>query len=172
MTGVSQAGEPHHAEVKRRYGFDGWPGRDGRTTAGPFLPDHTSLAGLTLDRRVPFPGTRQAFIDHLNTGNGARVALWIRRCDTVLAAHEALVEVLATSMAPRLPSCAERGVGPIGDVAFCGVTDPVSAIYFTRGNVLVRVENIGPHPTPVASTAAEIDRQIRTTQREPESEAT
>jgi len=161
MTQLPLEPDQDRSEVKQRYGFADWPGRAGRAAAGLYLPDHALLAGLPFDRRVPFSGTGRAFIDLLAGPDGARVALWIQHYDTILDAHEGLVDVLATSMAPRLPDGADRGLGEIGDVAFGGMTEPVTAVFFVRGNVLVRAESIGERPIAIAAVAAEIDRQIR-----------
>lgn len=153
-------GDPERSEVEQTHGFDGWPGRDGPALARTFLPDHEVLAGLDLDRRVAFPGIRQAFIDHLTGVPGTRLALWVRQYETAAEAHAGLIDVLSVSMAPRLPTCAERGLGGIGDVCFCGPTDPIDTVYFARANVLIRVQSIGETWMPVTDTAAEIDRQI------------
>ena len=52
-------------------------------------------------------------------------------------------------MASRLPIAAEGGLPDLGDAAFCGLGEPLSAVYFVRANVLIRVHNLGPTPIDV-----------------------
>lgn len=156
------SGDTHRSELKQRYGFEQWPGGDSRSLPVVFLPQPHALGGFTHERRHSLPGGPQAFLDHLAGPPGTRLALWVQQYNTVRDAREGLVDVLRLSMAPRLPSCQERGFGDVGDVCFCGVTDPVDVIFFVRANVLLRVESIGDTPVPVWDVAIELDRQIIT----------
>ncbi|OEV03900.1 hypothetical protein [Streptomyces oceani] len=153
------AADPRRDTTKRTYGFAEWPGRDGAPLSGLFLPEHRELPGLTFDRRHPLPDTR-AFLDQLVGPSGQYVSVWVHQYPTAGDAHEALVDQLLTSMAPRLPRCTERGLEAIGDVCFCGLADPVASVLFVRANVLVTVEDLGDTHAAVTEVATELDRQI------------
>jgi hypothetical protein len=147
------------AAVKRVHGFDSWPGRERPAHAGKFQPALDRLSGLVHVERTALPGMRHAFIDQLEGGEGTQVAVRVIQYASAADAHEGLVDVLERSMAPRLPSCAERGI-ELGDVCFCGYADPIDVVMFVRGNVLVRVESVGTRPASVVEAASELDRQL------------
>ncbi|KRV47892.1 hypothetical protein AQ490_05925 [Wenjunlia vitaminophila] len=160
-----ESGQPDHVSSIRRtakevHGFDDWPGRDAPALPAPFLPDYGVLDDLALEHRGRMPNTRHAFVDKLTGAAGTRVAVWVHQYPTPADAQEGLVNVLERSMLLRLPSCAERGMEPVGDVCFCGSADPIGFVVFTRASVLVRVQSIGDTPVSVTRTAAELDRQV------------
>jgi hypothetical protein len=79
---------------------------------------------------------------------------------SVPEAHEALVDLLMSSMAPSLPPCAEVGVRA-GDVCFASHGDVQTGVMFARHNVVVHVQSIGGRAVSVAPFAAAIDRLLR-----------
>ncbi len=146
-------------QVKERYGFASWLGRE---AAGParFAADPHQLPRVRFEERVAMPGGR-TYIDYLTHEQpGGRIAVTIAGHADAVAAQEALIDVLAHSMALRLPSCGERGI-EVGDVCFCTAGEPLLRIYFVRVNVLVRVESVGEVPVSVTDVAAAVDAQIR-----------
>jgi hypothetical protein len=158
--GGGAQGQDLRQQAKAAHGFDAWPGRDGAAVVRGFVPEPSALEGYRFEQRHAVPGSLLVYIDHLTVeGGSGRAAVRVAEYATPADAQEGLVDVLATSMAPELPSCASRGM-PIGDVCFCGFGDPVGKIFFTRANVLLRVERISDTPFSVASLAAALDRQL------------
>jgi hypothetical protein len=146
--------------VKRRYRYEEWREARGRVTVRSFLPKLDERHALSLESRDPMgrPGT---FSEHyVRSGNaGVRVLVDVAPHPTVAEARDALVDALARSSAPRLPSCEERGLS-IGDVGFCGFGDPLTAILFVRQNVLIDIRSVGETPVAVAEIAKSIDAQL------------
>jgi hypothetical protein len=144
--------------AKEAHGFERWPGADAAPLPHRFVPDVERLPGYSHERRDALPGG--AFIDHFSEDDGeGRIAVRVIQYATARAAHEGLVDVLATSMAPRLPSCEERGLD-LGGPCFCGHGEPIDFLAFTRANVLVRLDSSGRMPVAVNEAAAELDRQL------------
>lgn len=146
-------------ELKRRYGFDDWSGRDGRLLYKP-LPDLRDRMGLQFESRAALEGERHGFIDYYRAYGGARVAITILQHGAVVDAHEGLLRVLLLVMAPRLASCDEKGLR-IGDACFCNNGEVNQTIFFVRANILVRVENAGSQSIDVSDIALEVDRQLQ-----------
>jgi hypothetical protein len=145
-------------ELKERYDFAAWAGR----ASGPvrFVLDPHELPNSRLRERSAIPGGAD-HIDHLEHDQpGAHVAVTVSVRASALDAQQGLLGILATSMLPRLPSCAEAGM-EIGDACFCSTGEPIDRVWFTRANVLVRVESVGEQPVSVLDIAAAVDRQIR-----------
>lgn len=159
--------------VKARYGFDGWPGRE-RISALPrrrFALRVDALEGFTHEERVAIPGGRVSYTDYLRAPEeGLRLAVTVTDYDSALGAHEGLVFLLANCMAIQVPRAAEKGLD-VGDVSFCGEVDSViESVYFVRDSILVRIDNVGPRFVSVAPVARAIDEQIMTRAAEPRDE--
>jgi hypothetical protein len=143
--------------LEQRYDFAAWPGR----AAAPvrFVLDPHELPGARLRERSAIGGGAD-HVDHLEGDRpGVHFAVTISVRASALGAQQGLLEILATAMAPQLPSCAEAGV-ELGDVGYCLSGEPVERVWFTRANVLVRVESVGELPVSVIDIATAVDRQI------------
>jgi len=146
--------------VKSRYRLEEWREAAGSMAVHSFLPELAQHHALSLESRVPI-GRPGSFSEHYvgKDDPDVRVLVDIAPHPTVAEARDALVQELARSSAPKLPSCEERGLS-IGDVGFCGFGDPLMAILFVRQNVLVDVRSVGKTPVAVADIAKSIDAQL------------
>jgi hypothetical protein len=150
------------SDLKERYGFDDWRGRDERLIRKP-LPELRD-ADLELESRDPIDGEPYAFIDFYRLrSRPARIAVTIVEHPSVSVAHEALLHILALVMAPQLPSCEERGLR-IGDACFCSLGEMLEIVFFVRANVLVRVENVGREQVDLRDIATRLDELLRLAQ--------
>jgi hypothetical protein len=77
-------------------------------------------------------------------------------CNSVLDAHESLIDVVMTYMAPRLPRCETNGL-EIGDICFGSHGDVNLSVIFARFNILVETKNAGTEPTSVDEFARAVD---------------
>jgi hypothetical protein len=154
--------QEHREALKHTYGFADWGGREGAVPGRVrFVPDAERLPDLAFEERTALPVTGHSFIDHYRVGEeGGRVALTVVEYGTPSDAQEGLLDVLSRSMAVQLPSCSERGLA-VGDACFCGFGEPITAVFFARRNVLVRVESVGTAPVSVADVARGIDAQLQ-----------
>lgn len=150
--------DQHRDIVKERYGFAGWGRGRGRERPRRHLL-HLSA------REIPLrPIERQAFdggyIDTYGDGREVLVTVWIYQLASPEQAREAMVDYLMTSMAPRLPDAAARGL-EVGDVAFAGYGEGQTSVAFVRDDVFVRVHSVGETDYPVGELANIIDRMVR-----------
>jgi hypothetical protein len=161
---MNMANEDFRNIVKDRHNFSQWAGK-AKAFKGPlckkFLPKIAEIKGLVLEKRRPIPEEKHAVIDyyHSTDDKDIRFAVTIFEYASVLDAHEGLVDMLSHCMAPVLPRASEKGI-KAGDVAFGGHGQLQTDISFTRYNVLVRVESVGPKPASVKELAEKIDKQI------------
>lgn len=158
-------------EVKALHGFEAWgdhidddAGFDGPTPL--FLTDHERLFDLHFLAREalhPEGGSTRGYREYYEAEDrpDAGVMVIVRQLPSIKDAHEALVDILETSMALRLVPAEEREVS-VGHVAFVGHDPTVDAIHFVRGSTLVTIKNTGGEIIPVAEMAEEIDRQLTT----------
>ena len=151
------------SDLKERYGFDHWRGRDERRLIRRPLPD-LSDAELEFESREPINGEPYGFIDFYRLrGRPARIAVTIVEHPTAAVAHEALLHILALVMAPQLPSCEQRGLNA-GDACFCSLGEMLETVFFVRANVLVRVENAGREQIDLREIVTSLDVQLRLAQ--------
>ncbi|HEY0149996.1 MAG TPA: hypothetical protein VGB70_13470 [Allosphingosinicella sp.] len=75
-------------------------------------------------------------------------------------ARQALLRSLALVMAPRLPHCRERGF-EAGEICFCSPGEPVSRIYFVRGNVKIELFETGAPLPGLNEIARAIDENLQ-----------
>lgn len=148
------------ADLKERYGFDHWRGRDEGRLIRNLRPD-LSPAGLEFESYERISGEERGFIDFYRMPHRpVRVAVTLVEHPTVLDAHESLLRILALVMAPQLPSCEKRGLNA-GDACFCSRGERLDKVVFVRANVLVRVENAGRERIDLADVTLLIDQQLQ-----------
>jgi hypothetical protein len=149
--------------AKERFGFESWPRPAPASEPLPrvrFLPSLDACPDLELLERFPRPG--RAFHDHLALGGdpAATVGLTVWEETSAADAQNRLLEILANSMAPSLPTLAERGL-EIGDVGFTDPHTPISAIVFVRGRIVIDLVARQGRDLPVVDLARALDRQIQ-----------
>jgi hypothetical protein len=150
--------DQHRNLIKEQYGFADW----GRGRAREVRRRHA----LDLPvKDIPLPRIeRQAFdggyIDTYGDGQKVIVTVWIYQHASPDQAHEALLDYLMTSMAPRLPDAAERGLH-VGDVAFAGYEEAQTSLAFVRNDVFVRVHSVGETDYPIGELAGIVDQRLQ-----------
>ncbi|KYK32419.1 MAG: hypothetical protein HXS46_09440 [Theionarchaea archaeon] len=156
--------------VKENYDFSSWAGKTkyfkGKLCENFFL--HTKkFEGWSLEEKEELPTfyserSTVQYIYNLPAEEGKEriaVAITVREFNSILEAHEALIDLLMTYMAPYLPRCEEKGLN-IGDVCFGGHGDLQTSVIFTRYNILVRIDSVGTKDISVKEFAETIDSQI------------
>jgi hypothetical protein len=158
----------YREEVKRRYGFAGWAGARRRSEAGlclGFIIPVRELRNLALEEteKLPPVSRERRAVRFIYRGAGARAVeravVLAQECDSLIDAHEALIDLVMTYMAPSLPRCVSFGLA-IGDICFGSHGKPQMSLLFSRDNMLIRVDSVGIRPLPVAEVAETIDRLI------------
>ncbi len=153
--------------AKDRFDFATWPRRTGAAaearTRGLALIELPDIDWV-FERRVAHGA--QTYTDYFREVSRPEHRIMVRV--TELEDHEAallaLLELLSHSMAvtlPRLGGPDSRSDEPdVGDVAFRGYGELITAVFFVRHNVLGDVRSIGDEPVSVVSFATVTDRQI------------
>lgn len=160
--------------VKAAHEFASWTSRLSVRDAPllqPFLLTPNAVGGFDFVSREAVAGVASAFTGYCDdyrsrADPNVMLAITILPFPSVAAAHEALVDLLCLSMAPRLLRADTRGV-MAGHIGFVGYGELIDGIYFVRRNILVRVENIGSTLIAVRDVAEEIDRRIIAQQDRP-----
>lgn len=130
----------------------------------PFSVDAwVNLDGYEFLRRYAIPDEPGAYIDSFqqNSDPAKRIAITVRWCPSVEAAHERLVDYLLHCMNPVVPRLADSDIH-LGDLGFGGNPEGSAGLIFSRGNVVIRVDSIGEKPAPVTSFACAFDVQMIT----------
>jgi hypothetical protein len=158
-------GTEYRDAVKQQYDFANWPRDDGTkrisvSRAFVFDPENV-MADFVLEERSVSPTNGSAYIDRYVHGSdpGICVLVNITRYPSQEAAYEGLVAFLEMVMAPRIAHSTERDIR-LGDIAYCGVEDPLTDIIFVRRNVLARLTSIGDKAISVVEMAQRIDTEI------------
>ena len=150
--------------MKQRYRFSEWPRETAARlgTVRSFLPALADRHALSLESRVPSADVPGAFSERYVSPSdpGVRVLVDVAIHPSIATAHEALLHSLAMVSAPTLPAGVERNMA-VGDVAFTGHGERITAVLFVRRNVLVDIRSVGTTPLAVAEIARTIDAQIQ-----------
>jgi hypothetical protein len=148
--------------LKNHYNFLKWKTLTvhGKTTLCQFLPEH-NFNEYYWEQRQALPNQYKSFIDFFCSHENPkiRIALTVMWYITVEDAHEGLIDVLANCMHPNVPRLDAQG-RRIGDIGFGNVNDAATDLFFTRGNVLIRVQSVGNPDVSVTAFAETIDEQI------------
>lgn len=165
----SDADEAYRERVKANYKFSEWAGKtregDREARMADFLIRSDELQGWRLEEKEELsPSDRQRHIVRYvfkpaREGGGGRLVSTVFECSSVLDAHETLIDVVMTYMAPDLPRCEAKGL-EVGDICF-GSHGPVNlSVIFARFNILVEVKSTDPEAAPVDEFARGVDSLI------------
>lgn len=148
----------HRRGVKEIYNFESWSRPD--TDVVRDLPlFEAQIAPLPFVERIAIAdGYQDSFAD----GDGHHILLKVQQFDSVIRAHEAIIDYVIMSMSPRLPLGREVGLD-VGDISVTGHTDTHLAIIFTRDNILISVESVGAEAMPVDDFANDLDAIVSNT---------
>lgn len=154
-------------EVKTNYEFSDWGGRtkEGASSQlSSFAIRSQDLEGWAEEQSEELPATKRQrrvvrYIFNSPGARGQRLIVTVFECNSVEDAHESLIDVVMTYMAPSLPRCETRGL-EIGDICFGSHGDVNLNVIFARFNILVEVKSATPGPTSVDEFARRLDSLI------------
>lgn len=154
-------------QVKTKYEFSAWAGRtkegaDFQVTN--FAIDAQDLQGWREEQSEELPATKRQrrvvrYVFNSPDPRGQRLIVTVFECNSVNDAHESLIDVVMTYMAPSLPRCETRGL-EIGDICFGSHGEVNLNVIFARFNILVEIKSATPGPTPVDEFARSLDSLI------------
>ena len=162
------ADEAYRNQVKTRYEFSSWAGRtkagDKDVRLADFRIGAEELRGWRLEQSEELPSPKQQHVvryiySSSGEGVGRRVVLTTLECSSVLDAHETLIDVVMTYMAPSLPRCETRGL-EIGDICFGSHGEVNLSVIFARFNILAEIQNAGAEAISVDEFARSVDSLI------------
>ena len=155
--------DAYRERVKVNYEFSSWAGR---TKEGADFQlrklDISSLEGWAQSEELPATQRQRRVVRHIFNSpdaRGQRLNVIVFECNSVEDAHESLIDVVMTYMAPSLPRCEARGL-EIGDICFGSHGEVNLNVIFARFNILVEVKSATPGPTPVDEFARSLDSLI------------
>jgi hypothetical protein len=170
--------EEFRKAVKEKIDFDSWAGtrkcRDGGLWINFFLP-FGDINELTLEEKKDITKNhltlykknklarnhrKRRYSRYIFSNKDAlsegRVLIRVVECNSVIEAHEVLIDIVMTFMATTLPRCETHGLH-IGDVCFGSYGNVPSSIIFTRYNIIVEARSIGFKDLPVDKITEKID---------------
>jgi hypothetical protein len=164
--------EAYRERVKQNFDYGQWSGRTREGDVSSQIRDFTlpsKLNGLDLDSTEELtPSTRQRRVTrYIWTSReiiARRVITTVFECNSVADAHETLIDIVMTYMAPKLPRCETKGL-EVGDICFGSHGDVNLSVIFARFNILVEIQSATPGPTSVDDVASNIDSLILTRHR-------
>ena len=153
--------------VKENYGFSEWGGRtkvgDRDVRLTDFVLPTEEFKGWELAERedLPTSSRQQRVVRSIFTssGKGRRIVATVFECNSVLEAHESLIDVVMTYMAPKLPRCESKGL-ELGDICFAGHSEINVSVIFARFNILAEIQSVGTEPVSVDEFARRVDSRI------------
>jgi len=157
---------------KEMSGFPNWVGRTrGEEFSGFFMniviPDRIFSAFSSL--RTSEPPTHfhaRKVKRYLYAGDRSKgkqetlIEVILIECNSIIEAHESIIDFMANSMAYKIPRGEERGI-TIGDISFVGYGKRLLSITFARNNVMAVVRSVGNLDLDVKSFAKKVDEFIR-----------
>jgi len=163
----NDANEAYRNQVKANYEFSSWAGhtkegdREVRITG--FRIGAEEVKGWRLEESEELPSVRELrvlrYIYSSDEAGPRRLLLTTFECNSVLDAHESLIDVVMTYMAPTLPRCESREL-QIGDICFGSHGELNLSLIFARFNILAEIKNAGTEPTSVDEFARSVDSLI------------
>ena len=154
-------------QVKANYEFSAWAGRtkDGADfELADFVIRSQDLQAWREEQSEELPPTKRQrrvvrYIFKSPDERGPRLIVTAFECNSVIDAHESLIDVVMTYMAPSLPRCETRGL-EIGDICFGSHGEVNLNVIFARFNILVEIKSATPGPTSVDEFARSVDSLI------------
>lgn len=162
----NDADEAYRNRVKTNYSFSEWAGRvkEGNTDVRLtdfVLPKELSGWNVAEQQELPSSSRQRRVVRYIFSSlrEKERLITTIFECVSVNEAHESLIDVVMTYMAPKLPRCETRGLA-IGDVCFGSQSEQNSSVIFARFNILAEIQAIGSNPKLADEFASAVDSQI------------
>jgi hypothetical protein len=162
----NDADAAYRNRVKENYGFSEWGGHtkegDRHVRLTNVLLITEEFKGWELAEKEDLPASaRQLRVLRyvFSASKDRRMVSTIFECNSVLDAHESLIDVVMTYMAPKLPRCETKGL-EIGDVCFAGHGEINLSVIFARFNILAEIQRVGTVATSVDEFAKSVDALI------------
>jgi hypothetical protein len=157
----------YRSRVKANYEFSTWAGRTKEGASfqlSKFDLWSQDLDGRTAEQSEELPATERQrrvvrYVFKSPDARGQRLIVTVFECNSVEDAHESLIDVVMTYMAPSLPRCGTRGL-EIGDICFGSHGDVNLNVIFARFNILVEIKSATEGPIPVDEFARSLDSLI------------
>ncbi|MCY7277769.1 MAG: hypothetical protein LH702_29535 [Phormidesmis sp. CAN_BIN44] len=149
--------------LKQRFEYEAWRGRktlEQNLFIWKFMLSGSEFPGwqaaFIQPLEIPeFPPFIQSIWQRLAAEPGALLRVDVYECDSLLAAHEFLLQLLDTFQSPLI----QRQIdSPIGDVAFAPPGDV--GIIFARANLVVSIHNADQTLIPIAEIAQQFDHYL------------
>jgi hypothetical protein len=159
--------EAYRERVKENFEFSTWAGRTKEGDRSAMIRAFTlptKLNGLEVESKeeVP-PGPRQQRVTRYILSSrefiGRRIVTTVFECNSVDDAHETLIDIVMTYMAPKLPRCETKGL-EVGDICFGSHGEVNLSVIFARFNILTEIQSATPGPTSVDDLARHLDSLI------------
>lgn len=165
--------EAFRERVKQNYDFYQWANHtkegDGTVKIIGFALPPTGNIFSVIEKEDLTPSSRQDRVTRYicESPRGRRVITTIFECQSVSDAHETLIDVVMTYMAPKLPKCETTNL-TVGDICFGSHGELNLSIIFARFNILSEIKSATPGSVSVDEFAKAVDSLIlnryRTTQ--------
>ncbi len=159
--------DAYRDRVKANYEFSSWAGRakegaDFQLSNFAIRPQ--DLEGWIQEQSEELPPTNRQrrvvrYIFNSAGARGQRLVATVFECNSVEDAHESLIDVVMTYMAPSLPRCETRGL-EIGDICFGSHGEVNLNVIFARFNILAEIKSATPGQTSVDEFARSLDSLI------------
>lgn len=156
--------EAFRDRVKQNYDYSEWAGRTkegdrGVRISGFVLPSNTFEV---VEKEELSPARRQDRVTRYIVsprGEKRRVNITVFECKSVEEAHETLIDIVMTYMAPTLPRCETTNL-TVGDICFGSHGDVNLTVIFARFNILCEIKSATPGPNSVDEFAKAVDASI------------
>ena len=159
--------EAFRERVKQNYDFYEWAGHtregDRNVKISGFSLPSSGTTFEVVEKEDLSPSSRQTRVTRsvcVSPASGkGRIITTIFECASVDDAHESLIDVVMTYMAPKLPKCETKNL-TVGDVCFGSPGDINLSLIFARFNILSEIKSATPGPTSVDEIAKAVDSLI------------
>jgi hypothetical protein len=159
--------DAYRERVKANYEFSSWAGRTKEGAdfqLSKFAIRPQDLEGWMQEQSEELPPTNRQrrvvrYVFNSAGARGQRLIVTVFECNSMEDAHESLIDVVMTYMAPNLPRCETRGL-EIGDICFGSHGEVNLNVIFARFNILVEVKSASPGTTSVDEFAWRVDYLI------------
>jgi len=153
---------------KEMSGFPNWAGRTrGEEFSGFFIniviPDRIFSRFSLLPTSEPSTHNHARKVRrYLYAGDRSKgkketlIEVILTECNSIINAHESIIDFMANCMASKLPRGEERGI-TIGDISFAGHGKRLLSIIFARNNAMAVVRSVGDLDLDVKSFAKKVD---------------
>ena len=153
--------------VKQNYDFYQWAGHtkegDRNIKISGFILPSKDASFDVIEEEDLSPSDRQdrvtRYICVSPQARERRIITTVFECKSVDEAHETLIDVVMTYMAPKLPRCETKNL-TIGDVCFGSHGDLNLSVIFVRFNILNEIKSATPGPTSIDEFARAVDSLI------------